>query len=294
MTALTWDTTGDRTYETGVDRGVLYMPDVAGDYTSGVAWNGLTTVTESPTGAEANAKYADNIKYLNLISSENLEATLEAYTYPAEFEEYDGVVVPTPGVTVGQQSRKSFGLCYRTKKGNDVDGEDYGYKLHLMYGITAAPSEKAYATVNDSPEAITFSYKLSTIPVNVTGYKPTALIVIDSTVVDSDALADLEEVLYGSIGIDPMLPLPDDVLAFFSGTITDVVATAPTFVSATGVITIPTVTGVRYKRADTGAVVTGTVTIGTAGGHMTILAEATTGYALASYSDSDWAFTRDP
>lgn len=294
MTALTWDTTGERTYETGVDRGVLYMPDVSGDYTSGVAWNGLTTVTESPTGAEANAKYADNIKYLNLISSEQLEATLEAYTYPTEFEEYDGVVVPTPGVTVGQQSRKSFGLCYRTKKGNDVDGEDFGYKLHLMYGITAAPSEKAYATVNDSPEAITFSYKLSTVPVNVTGYKPTALIVIDSTQVDSGALADLEAVLYGSVGVDPRLPLPDDVLAFFSGSITDVVATAPTFVSSTGVITIPTVTGVRYKRADTGATVTGTVTIGTAGGHMTITAQATTGYALASYSDSDWAFTRDP
>lgn len=294
MTALTWDTTGERTYETGVDRGVLYMPDVSGEYTSGVAWNGLTTVTESPTGAEANAKYADNIKYLNLISSEQLEATLEAYTYPVEFEEYDGVVVPTPGVTVGQQTRKSFGLSYRTKKGNDVDGEDFGYKIHLMYGITAAPSEKAYATVNDSPEAITFSYKLSTVPVNVTGYKPTALIVIDSTQVDAGALADLEAVLYGSVGVDPRLPLPDEVLAFFSGTVTDVVATAPTFVSSTGVITIPTVTGVHYKRADTGAVVTGTVTIGTAGGHMTIVAVATAGYALASYSDSDWAFTRDP
>lgn len=295
MTALSWDNTGERTYETGVDRGVLYIPDVSGNYTNGVAWNGLTTVTESPTGAEANAKYADNIKYLNLISAEQLEATLEAFTYPVEFEPFDGLVSPTAGVTIGQQTRTSFGLSYRTKKGNDIDGEDYGYKIHLMYGVTAAPTEKAYGTVNDSPEAITFSYKLSTVPVNVTGYKPTALIVIDSTVVDAGELADLEAVIYGSVGVDPILPQPDDVLAFFGGGITLVTATAPTFVSSTGVITIPSVTGVRYRRADTNAIVAaGTVTIGTAGGHLTILAEATTGYALNSFSDSDWAFTRDP
>ena len=185
MPALVWDQVGERFYETGVDHGVLYKPDATGVYTSGVAWNGLTSVSETPSGAEANAQYADNIKYLNLISAEEFGATLEAFTYPEEFAEYDGLVVPAPGVVVGQQPRKMFGLSYRTRVGNDVEGDEHGYKLHLVYGCIASPSEKAYNTINDSPEAITFSWELSTTPVPVTGHKPTSLIVVDSRTVDA-------------------------------------------------------------------------------------------------------------
>ena len=184
MAPLTWDQVGDRLYETGVDKGVLYIPDDAGVYNKGYAWNGLTTVTESPSGAEASPQYADNIKYLNMISAEEFGATIEAFTYPEEFGQCDGTALPDPGVALGQQGRKMFGLCFRTKVGNDVDGADFGYKLHLVYGCQAAPSEKAYATVNDSPEAISFSWEITTTPVPVTDYKPTALIVIDSTIVD--------------------------------------------------------------------------------------------------------------
>jgi len=215
MPALVWDQVGERLYETGVDHGVLYMPDEAGVYTSGVAWNGLTSVSETPSGAEANAQYADNIKYLNLISAEEFGATLEAFTYPDEFAEFDGLVVPAPGVVVGQQPRKMFGLSYRTRVGNDVAGDEHGYKLHLVYGCIASPSEKAYNTINDSPEAITFSWELSTTPVPVTGYKPTSLIVVDSTTVDPAALSDLEDQLYGNT-LTATLPMPDDVIALFS------------------------------------------------------------------------------
>lgn len=293
MTRLLWDQTGDRTYETGVDQGVLYIPN-NGIYDSGVSWNGLTAVTESPTGAEATALYADNIKYLNLYSAEEFGATIEAYTYPDEFAQFDGLATPATGVNVGQQSRKTFGLCYRTKKGNDVDGQDHGYKLHLVYGLTASPSEKAFNTVNDSPEAITFSWELTSVPVAVTDLKPTSILTIDSTQVDSTDLTTLENALYGTVGTDPRLPLPDEVIAIFAGAQTMVTATAPTFVSSTGVITIPTVTGVTYRRADTNAIVTGTVTIATSGGHMTITAGPTNGsYALNTYSDDDWSFTRD-
>lgn len=293
MTVLTWDNTGERMYETGVDRGVLYIP-TAGIYDEGVAWNGLTAVTESPTGAEATALYADNTKYLNLYSAEEFGATIEAYTYPDEFAQFDGLASPATGVTVGQQSRGTFGLCYRTKIGNDVDGQDHGYKLHLVYGLTASPSEKAYNTVNDSPEAITFSWQLTSVPVSVTGLKPTSIITIDSTTVDSADLTILENALYGTAGTDPRLPLPDEVIGIFAGAQTMVTATAPTFVSATGVITIPTVTGVTYRRADTNAIVTGTVTIAASGGHLTIKAAPTNGsYALNSFSDDDWSFTRD-
>lgn len=218
MTELMWDQVGERTYETGVDHGVLYMPDGSGVYNDGVAWNGLTTVTESPTGAEANAKYADNMKYLNLYSAEQFEATLEALTYPDEFDLYNGLIVPSAGVAVGQQTRKTFGLSYRTIKGNDVDGDDFGYKIHLVYGLTAAPSEKAYGTINDSPDAINFSWKLASVPVTVTGHKPASTITIDSTEVDADALEALEEILYGSVSDDPRLPLPDEVIALFEGT----------------------------------------------------------------------------
>jgi hypothetical protein len=215
MPALVWDQVGERLYETGVDHGVLYIPDVTGEYATGVAWNGLTSVSETPTGAEATAQYADNIKYLNLISAEEFGATVEAFTYPDEFAQFDGLALPVEGVAVGQQPRKMFGLCYRTRLGNDIEGETYGYKLHLVYGCIASPSEKAYNTINDSPEAITFSWEVSTTPVPVTDYNPTSLIVVDSTVVDPAALTALEAELYGGTGV-ANLPMPDDVLAIFA------------------------------------------------------------------------------
>lgn len=216
MPKLTWDDTGKRFYETGVDRGVLYVQNESGAYPKGVAWNGLTAVNEAPSGAESSPQYADNIKYLELTSAEEFGATVEAFTYPDEFMECDGSAQPTPGVTIGQQARKRFGMCYRTKLGNDVEGEDYGYKLHLIYGAKAAPSEKAYATINDSPEAITFSWGVTTTPVNVTGYKPTSVIVIDSTKADPTKLQELEKALYGDESTEAKLPLPDEVLALIT------------------------------------------------------------------------------
>ena len=221
MSRITWDTVGERYYETGVKMGVLYPIQVGGLYNKGVAWNGLTAVTESPSGAEATALYADDIKYLNLMSNEEFGATIEAYTYPEEFAECDGSSALATGVMIGQQKRKIFGLCYRTVIGNDVDGSDYGYKLHLIYGCLASPSEKAYATINDSPEAITFSWEVSTTPVSVTGFKPTSQITIDSTKVDKVKLASLEDILYGKDGevdtaTEPRLPLPDEVATLFS------------------------------------------------------------------------------
>lgn len=218
MSKLVWDQTGERYYETGVKQGVLYPQATGGTYPKGVAWNGLTAVTESPSGAEATALYADDIKYLNLMSAEEFGATIEAYTYPDEFAQCDGSAALATGVSIGQQSRKAFGLCYRTTLGNDVDGNDFGYKLHIIYNALAAPSEKAYATINDSPEAITFSWEVTTTPVNVTGFKPTASITIDSTKVDKTKLASLEEILYGKDapssggeGTDPRLPLPNEI-----------------------------------------------------------------------------------
>lgn len=211
MSKLVWDKTGDRTYETGVRNGVLYPQSTNGTYPKGVAWNGLTAVTESPSGAEATALYADDIKYLNLYSTEEFGATIEAYTYPDEFAECDGSASIATGVTIGQQKRKAFGLCYRTVLGNDVDGEDYGYKIHIIYGAMAAPSEKAYNTINDSPEAITFSWEISTTPVSVSGFKPTASVTIDSTKVESAKLKSLEDILYGTESEEARLPLPDEI-----------------------------------------------------------------------------------
>lgn len=214
MARLVWDKTGERFYETGVDRGVLYPIQEGGVYSKGVAWNGLVTVTESPSGAESNPIYADNIKYLNLISAEEFGATIEAYTYPDDFAECDGSASLTPGVMIGQQSRKTFGLCYRTILGNDVDSNDHGYKLHLIYGCQASPSEKGYSSVNDSPEAITFSWEVTTTPVNVEGFKPTACITIDSTKCDAGKLKALEDILYGKDDVEPTeprLPLPDEI-----------------------------------------------------------------------------------
>lgn len=223
MSKIIWDNSGDRLYETGVNNAVLYVK-TNGAYTKGVAWNGITAITESPSGAEASPLYADNIKYLNLMSAEELGATIEAYTYPNEFAECDGTAELSDGVSIGQQKRSTFGLSYKTTVGNDIDGSDHGYKLHLIYGALAAPSEKAYATMNDSPEAINFSWEVSTTPVNVTGKKPTASLTIDSTKADATKLAALEVILYGknptteggTDGTEPRLPLPDEIATLFA------------------------------------------------------------------------------
>ncbi len=213
MPRIIWDNIGEKIYETGTDHGVLYITGDTGAYGKGVAWNGLTAVTESPSGAEPQPQYADNIKYLNLISAEDFGLTIEAFTYPEEFAVCDGSEELTPGVMIGQQNRKTFGFSYRSMMGNDTDGQTFGYKLHLVYGCLASPSEKAYTTINESPEAINFSWEVTTTPVPVTGYKPTALLTIDSTkVTDKVKLAALETILYGSADEDPRMPLPDEVL----------------------------------------------------------------------------------
>ena len=211
MTKLVWDQTGERLYETGVKNGVLYVQDDKGTYPAGVAWNGLTAVTQSPSGAEATPLYADDIKYLNLYSAEEFAATIEAYTYPDEFAECDGSAELTTGVYVGQQPRKTFGMAYKTVLGNDVMTNKYGYKLHLIYGAMAAPSEKAYATINDSPEAVTFSWEISTTPIAVSGFEPTSYVEIDSTKVEMTKLAELEKALFGDTDTEARLPLPDEI-----------------------------------------------------------------------------------
>ena len=216
MAKLVWDESGKRIYETGVQKGVLYVQNESGTYPKGVAWNGLTAVTESPSGAEATPLYADDIKYLELRSAEEFGATIEAYTYPEEFEACDGSASLAEGVSIGQQDRKAFGLCYRTVVGNDVQGNSHGYKLHLIYGAVASPSEKAYATVNDSPEAVTFSWEITTTPVEIEGFKPTASITIDSTKVNATKLAELEKKLYGDTSTEAQLPLPSEVKNIFA------------------------------------------------------------------------------
>lgn len=226
VTLLEWDGSGDHLYETGVDHGVLYIPNSSGAYTNGVAWNGLTAVSETPSGAEATALYADNIKYLNLFSAEEFGATIEAYTYPDAFMQCDGSASLSgiAGVNIGQQGRKAFGFSYRTQIGNEIDGSDHGYKIHCVYGAMAQPSERSYSTINDSPEAITFSWEVKTTPVNVTGGKPTALVTIDSTKVDPTKLAAFEQILYGTPAdettstaeIPARLPLPDEIATLFA------------------------------------------------------------------------------
>lgn len=291
MTQITWDQSGERLYETGVDHGVLFQIDQAGEYVDGVAWNGLTTVTESPTGAEATPQYADNIMYLNLISVERFGCTIEAFTYPPEFEQNDGSAMPTAGVSVGQQTRKPFGFCYRTLMGNDTQGNDLGFKLHLVYGATAAPSEKAYATVNDSPEAITFSWEVTTIPVNVgtvggNDYKPTASITIDSTKVDPAKLDILMDQLYGTESTDPSMPLPADVITMMTGTLTLATPTQPAYNSGTHTITIPSITGVVYT-VDGDPVPAGALVITE---DTLVKAYPATGYYFPSPIDDDWFY----
>lgn len=224
MGRIKWDETGEHVYETGAKNGVLYVYDEkASDpkkaYGPGVAWNGLSSVSESPSGAEANAIYADDIKYLNLYSAEEFAATVEAYTYPDEFGQCDGSEDIADGVSIGQQGRKMFGFCYRTTLGNDIAGNEFGYKLHLIYGCKASPSEKSYTTINDSPEAITFSWEINTTPVNVTGKKPTSTLIIDSTKVnDPEKMKKIEDILYGTESTEAYMPLPDDVIAILTGT----------------------------------------------------------------------------
>lgn len=221
MPRLVWDNTGERLYETGIKRGVLYPYNASlGQYDTGVVWNGLSSVSESPSGAEANAIYADDIKYLELRSAEEFGATVEAYTYPDEFALCDGSAEIATGVMIGQQTRKRFGLCYRTIIGNDTETDSYGYKLHLIYNAMASPSERQYQTVNDSPEAISFSWELTTTPIAVEGYKPTATIIIDSTKADEDKLSQLEDVLYGTANSSARLPLPAEVVSIMGGAAT--------------------------------------------------------------------------
>jgi hypothetical protein len=251
MTKLSWDDSGQHTYETGVSQGVLYQIDETGAYTNGVCWNGLTTVTEKPAGADSTKQYADNIVYLNMIAAETFGGTIEAFTYPIEFEQNDGTASPVAGVTVGQQPRKPFGFCFKSLKGNDTEGNSYGYKLHLIWNALAAPSEKAYATVNDSPEPIGFSWDVSTTPVAVgtvlsVDYAPTSQMTIDSTKVDPAKLATLEGYLYGTVSDDPTLPSPAAVITIMASTLTTATPAAPTYSSSTDLITIPSTTGVLY------------------------------------------------
>lgn len=295
MTALMWDQVGEKLWETGVDHGVLYIPDETGEYAIGYAWNGLTAVTESPEGAEATKQYADNIVYANLVSAEMFKGTIEAFTYPDEFGVCDGTAAPEVGVTIGQQNRQSFGLCYRTKVGNDVMGNALGYKLHLVYGALAAPSEKAYATVNETPELITFSWEFSTTPVAVgtigsVDYLPTSVLTIDSTKADADALAILEDLLFGTVGTDPSLPPPADVVALFAGTSTLATPTEPAYNDATDTITIPTVTGVIYK-IDGEVVAAGPVVITE---DKVVTAVPAPGYHFPEVIDTDWYYNQTP
>lgn len=215
MAKLTWDDTGTRFYETGVDQGVLYVRDSNGAYPLGVPWNGLINVTESPEGAEPSAHYADNMKYVNIQSTEEFKATIEAFTYPEEFAECDGSAQPKPGAFIGQQERKTFGLVYRTKIGNDLTKEA-GYKLHLVWGAVAAPSEKAYSTINDSPEPTTFSWEITTTPVNVTGYLPTSTMTLDSIELGSVKMAAIEAELFGDAIKAAALLMPDAILALIT------------------------------------------------------------------------------
>lgn len=300
MALLVWDNINERYYETGVDRGVLYIPNAGGVYTNGYAWNGLTTVTETPTGAEATPMYADNIKYLNLLSVEELEGTIEAMTYPDAFAACDGTAALPSGLGayVGQQTRSRFGLSYRTRLGNDSKGSDFGYKLHLVYNCLASPSERAYATINDSPEAITFSWSFTTTGVPMPGgLKNAALITIDSTKATAAGLSSLENVLYGASG-DPVLPTPTEVATLLGTTQTVISTASPTFVASTGVITLPTTTpNVLYYRADNLAnhITTPTVTIATAGASLRIVARPiSSSFVFSAGSDDDWVFTRTP
>lgn len=291
MTKLTWGDTGDRLFEAGVDHGVLF-PYGSGGYEKGVAWNGLTTVTRTPSGAEPTNLYADNKKYLTLRSAEEFGFTIEAYSSPVEFDQCDGSASPAPGVHIGQQGRRMFAFSWRSRVGNDVEGTDFGYKIHIAYGATASPSERSFETINDSPTAQTLSWEAATTAIEIDGFKPTAILTIDSTTANAQALQSLEAILYGTAGQDARLPLPDEVVALFAGTGNVVTPTQPSFAAATGVITIPTVPGVQYIRADTNKPVTGNVTITKAGDTLGIKALPTAGNRFPEDADDYWTFKR--
>ena len=288
MAVLTWDGVGEKRFETGVDHGVLYILNTTnGLYDTGVAWNGLTAVNEKPAGAAANPTFADNIKYSNLLSAETFGGTIQAYTFPPEFEACDGVDAPAAGVAVGQQDRATFGMCYRTQIGTDVDSSA-GFKLHLVYGALAAPSEKDYATINDSPAPVAFSWDFNCTPASFSAGKPTCLITIDSTEVDSAALSALEDFLYGTAGSSPSLPPPDSVAALFTGSITHIDLTAPTFDGA-HTITIPSETGVTYY-VDGGVHAAGTQLL-TTGQKKIVSAVPNAGYVFNQPFVDHWLFT---
>jgi hypothetical protein len=283
VSKLAWDNVGQRLYETGVSKGVLYLPDTVGAYTTGFAWNGLTKVTEKPTGAAATAQYADNSIYLNLVSTERFDADIEAFTYPDAFSACDGSAEPEPGVMVNQQPRKSFGLAYRTELGNDLVNTEYGYKLHLVYNALAAPSQRDYATINDNPAAVALVWSLTTTPIAVPGYKNASTLTIDASRVDHTALLALEDFLYGTAGTDPSLPTPAAVLALFSGTITTVTPTGPTYTAGTHTVNIPVITGVTYYINDlpvTGGVVIAVDTV--------VTAQPNVGYKFSAASVDEW------
>lgn len=287
MSKLVWDKSNERFFETGIDRGVLYIPNNNGAYVTGVAWSGLTAFNEAPTGAESNPQYADNIEYLNLISAERFAGTLEAFTCPREFYQFDGLASPVAGITVGQQTRKPFGLAYRTLIGNATEGQDFGYKIHVAYGLTAAPSEKNYATVNDSPEAMGLSWALTGTPVPVPGHKPSATLVIDSTQIPANILAQVEQMLYGDVGVDPVLPMPSVLIAMVESGATVVNPQVPAFNQGTNTITIPNQTGVVYtingEVIEAGALVIEENTF--------VSAQPAEGYIFAQGIDADWYYT---
>lgn len=298
MTRLQWGQAGQKKFETGIDRGVLYIPNGSGVYNMGYAWNGLTAVTESPSGAESNKQYADNSVYLNLVSAEEFGGTVEAFTCPREFYACDGSAEIEDGVFLGQQDRKVFGLSYRTLIGNDTQATNHGYKIHLVYGALASPSEKNYTTMNDSPEATALSWEFSCTPVTVgeiggVERRPSATMLIDSTAVDPDALTDLLDFLWGTAGTDPSLPLPADVYALFSGTVTTVTPGVPTYNDSTDIITIPGTTGVQYSVSDSTqtdvdvpAGAYGPITEDTL-----VVARPTSGYRFPTVVDKDWLIT---
>lgn len=285
MTKIVWDKVGERLFRTGCDRGVLYRQDSAGQYNVGYAWNGLVSVSASPTGAEATPQYADNIIYVNLVSAERFEGSISAFMYPDAFAECDGTAEPVPGLGIGQQTRKPFGLAYRTLLGNDLEGQDYGYEINLVYGALAAPSERENNTVNDSPEAMELSWDLTTTPVEVPGFKPAATLTINSTKVSAAKLKEIEDILYGTEGVDPRLPLPAEIIAILSGASSEVEPTAPTYNPTTKVITIPTVVGVEYRI--NGEVVSGDVTITK---DTVVTARPTSGHKFPEVTDDDWFY----
>ncbi len=284
MVALAWDKVGEKIFEAGVEKGVLYKQDAQGVYNTGFAWNGLVSVNESPSGAEANKQYANNKVYANITSAEEFSGSLEAFTYPLAFAECDGYAELTPGVTIGQQRRVPFGLAYKTKIGNDLAELDLGYKLHLIYGAKAAPSERNYTTVNESPEAMTMSWELSTEPVEVAGKRPTASLVIDSTKVSAAKLLDLENILYGTAGTEPRLPLPAEVASIIAVALTVTAQpTAPTYNVTTDTITFPVITGVDYFVDGVKKTAPLVITADTL-----VTAAPQAGYKFPAVSDNDW------